>query len=140
MIGGDTGTGKEMVARAIHQRSARHDGPFVAVNCGALPETLIHAELFGHEKGAFTGAYKRKIGRIEAAQNGTIFLDEIGDLPLELQVYLLRFLEERTIERLGRKRELTCERAGHRGNTRRSGKSRRSRSVQGRSLLSIECT
>lgn len=101
MIGGDTGTGKEMVARAIHQRSARHDGPFIAVNCGALPDTLIHAELFGHEKGAFTGAYKRKIGRIEAAQNGTIFLDEIGDLPLELQVYLLRFLEERTIERLG---------------------------------------
>lgn len=101
MIGGDTGTGKEMVARAIHQRSNRNDGPFIAVNCGALPDTLIHAELFGYEKGAFTGAYKRKIGRIEAAQNGTIFLDEIGDLPLELQVYLLRFLEQRTIERLG---------------------------------------
>ena len=101
MIGGDTGTGKEMVARAVHQRSSRNDGPFVAVNCGALPETLIHAELFGYEKGAFTGAYKRKIGRIESAQNGTIFLDEIGDLPLDLQVYLLRFLEQRTIERLG---------------------------------------
>ncbi len=101
MIGGDTGTGKEMVARAIHQRSTRNEGPFVAVNCGALPDTLIHAELFGYEKGAFTGAYKRKIGRIESAQNGTIFLDEIGDLPLELQVYLLRFLEQKTIERLG---------------------------------------
>lgn len=101
LIGGETGTGKEMVARAIHQRSSRCDKPFVAVNCGALPDSLIHAELFGYEKGAFTGAYKRKIGRLEAAQNGTIFLDEIGDLPLDLQVYLLRFLEEHTIERLG---------------------------------------
>jgi transcriptional regulator with PAS, ATPase and Fis domain len=77
------------------------------VNCGALPETLIHAELFGYEKGAFTGAYKRKIGRIEAAQNGTIFLDEIGDLPQQLQVYLLRFLEQKTIERLGGNQSLT---------------------------------
>ncbi|MFW1678148.1 sigma 54-interacting transcriptional regulator [Pontibacter sp. JAM-7] len=101
LISGDTGTGKEMVARAIHQRSDRAEGPFIAVNCGALPDTLIHAELFGFEKGAFTGAYKQKIGKIEAAQGGTIFLDEIGDLPLELQVYLLRFLEESTIERLG---------------------------------------
>ncbi len=101
LISGETGTGKEMVARAIHQRSEMCDGPFIAVNCGALPDTLIHAELFGFEKGAFTGAYKRKIGKIEAAQGGSIFLDEIGDLPLDLQVYLLRFLEESTIERLG---------------------------------------
>ncbi|MDP3813853.1 sigma-54 dependent transcriptional regulator [Pseudomonas sp.] len=101
LIRGDTGVGKEMIARAIHQRSLQAEGQFVAVNCGALPETLIHAELFGYEKGAFTGAYKRKIGRIEAAQNGTIFLDEIGDLPPQMQVYLLRFLEQKTIERLG---------------------------------------
>jgi transcriptional regulator with PAS, ATPase and Fis domain len=96
-----------MIARAVHQRSRQRGGPFVAVNCGALPETLIHAELFGYEKGAFTGAYKRKIGRIESAQNGTIFLDEIGDLPQQLQVYLLRFLEQKTIERLGGNQSLT---------------------------------
>ncbi|MEK8078387.1 sigma-54 dependent transcriptional regulator [Pseudomonas sp. XK-1] len=101
LIRGETGVGKEMIARAVHQRSPQCDGPFVAVNCGALPETLIHAELFGYEKGSFTGAYKRKIGRVEAAQNGTIFLDEIGDLPPQMQVYLLRFLEQKTIERLG---------------------------------------
>jgi DNA-binding NtrC family response regulator len=107
LVRGETGVGKEMIARAIHQRSRHRGGPFVAVNCGALPETLIHAELFGYEKGAFTGAYKRKIGRIEAAQNGTIFLDEIGDLPQQLQVYLLRFLEQKTIERLGGNQSLT---------------------------------
>ena len=107
LIRGETGVGKEMIARAVHQRSRHRGGPFVAVNCGALPETLIHAELFGYEKGAFTGAYKRKIGRIEAAQNGTIFLDEIGDLPQQLQVYLLRFLEQKTIERLGGNQSLT---------------------------------
>lgn len=107
MITGETGSGKEMVAHAIHQRSSRCNGPFVAVNCGALPDTLIHAELFGHEKGAFTGAHQRKVGRIEAATDGTIFLDEIGDLPLELQVYLLRFLEEHTIERLGSNESIT---------------------------------
>ena len=107
LIRGETGVGKEMVARAIHQRSRQAAGPFVAVNCAALPETLIHAELFGHEKGSFTGAYKRKIGRIEAAQNGTIFLDEIGDLPPSMQVYLLRFLEQKTIERLGGNQSVT---------------------------------
>lgn len=107
LIRGETGVGKEMIARAVHQRSRQRGGPFVAVNCGALPEALIHAELFGYEKGAFTGAYKRKIGRIEAAQNGTIFLDEIGDLPQQLQVYLLRFLEQKTIERLGGNQNLT---------------------------------
>jgi DNA-binding NtrC family response regulator len=107
LIRGETGVGKEMIARAIHQRSHQRAGPFIAVNCGALPDTLIHAELFGYEKGAFTGAYKRKIGRIESAQNGTIFLDEIGDLPSQLQVYLLRFLEQKTIERLGGNQSLT---------------------------------
>lgn len=101
LITGSSGTGKELIAQAIHQRSHRHKGPFVALNCGALPENLVQAELFGHEKGAFTGAHCRKIGRIEAATGGTLFLDEIGDLSLSLQVNLLRFLQEETIERLG---------------------------------------
>ncbi|MEW6611329.1 MAG: sigma 54-interacting transcriptional regulator [Pseudomonadota bacterium] len=101
LITGESGTGKELTALAIHERSARARGPFIAVNCGALPANLIHSELFGHEKGAFTGAYQRKVGSIEAAVGGTIFLDEIGDLPLDLQVNLLRFLQEKTITRLG---------------------------------------
>ncbi|NEV62842.1 sigma-54 dependent transcriptional regulator [Thiorhodococcus minor] len=101
MVRGESGTGKELSAQAIHHLSHRAQGPFVAVNCGALPKDLIQAELFGHEKGAFTGADRRKIGRIEAAQNGTLFLDEIGDLPLEMQVNLLRFLQEKTIDRVG---------------------------------------
>jgi DNA-binding NtrC family response regulator len=101
LIVGESGTGKELVARAIHQHSQRASGPFVPVNCGGLPDNLVQSELFGHEKGAFTGAYQRKIGSIEAAQGGVIFLDEIGDLPLELQANLLRFLQERTIVRVG---------------------------------------
>lgn len=101
LITGESGTGKELVARAMHERSAWKNGPFVAINCGAIPTTLISSELFGYEKGAFTGAVARKIGRIEAAENGTVFLDEIGDLPLETQVHLLRFLQEKTIERVG---------------------------------------
>jgi DNA-binding NtrC family response regulator len=101
LICGESGTGKELVARALHKNSPRRSGPFVAVNCGALPPSLIHAELFGYEKGAFTGAQHRTVGRLEAADTGTIFLDEIGDIPLEMQVTLLRFIQERTIERLG---------------------------------------
>lgn len=101
LITGESGTGKELSARAIHERSNRSDGPFVAVNCGALPASLVQSELFGYEKGAFTGASQRKIGRIESASSGTIFLDEIGDLPLDMQVNLLRFLQEKTIERVG---------------------------------------
>ena len=101
LIGGESGTGKELAARAIHAMSVRGNGPFVAVNCGALPTNLIQTELFGHEKGAFTGAHQRKIGRMEAANGGTIFLDEIGDLPLELQVNLLHVLQDKVIERVG---------------------------------------
>ncbi|WP_432695475.1 sigma 54-interacting transcriptional regulator [Marinobacterium sp. YM272] len=101
LITGESGTGKELIARAIHQRSKRSAYPFVAVNCGSLPETLIHSELFGYEKGAFTGAAQRRLGRIEAADQGSLFLDEIGDLDLNLQAHLLRFLQEGTIERLG---------------------------------------
>jgi DNA-binding NtrC family response regulator len=101
LITGESGTGKELVARAIHQHSRRGRGPFVPVNCGGLPESLVHSELFGHERGSFTGAHQRKIGSIEAASGGTIFLDEIGDLPLELQANLLRFLQEKTIVRVG---------------------------------------
>ncbi|EJM60434.1 sigma-54 dependent transcriptional regulator [Pseudomonas sp. GM48] len=101
LIRGESGTGKELVARTLHRLSQRHNKPFIAINCGAIPEHLIQSELFGHEKGAFTGAHQRKVGRIEAANGGTLFLDEIGDLPLELQANLLRFLQEKHIERVG---------------------------------------
>ncbi|EKN48236.1 MULTISPECIES: sigma-54 dependent transcriptional regulator [Pseudomonas syringae group] len=101
MIRGERGTGKELVARTLHAQSQRRNKPFVAVNCGAIAEHLIHAELFGYEKGAFNGAQERKVGRIEAADGGTLFLDEIGDLPLETQAHLLRFLQDRQIERIG---------------------------------------
>ncbi|QJQ98329.1 sigma-54 dependent transcriptional regulator [Halomonas sp. PGE1] len=105
LITGESGTGKELTARLIHTRSARHTGPFNAVNCGALPAGLIQSELFGHERGAFTGADRRKVGIIESTSGGTLFLDEIGDLPLELQVNLLRFLEDHRFLRLGAQRE-----------------------------------
>lgn len=101
LIRGESGTGKELVAREIHENSSRYKMPFIALNCGSLPEKLIQSELFGHEKGAFTGAIAQKKGKIEAASGGTIFLDEIGDLPYEAQVNLLRFLQEGTIERVG---------------------------------------
>jgi DNA-binding NtrC family response regulator len=110
LITGESGTGKELVARALHERAPRRSkGPFVAINCAALTATLIGSELFGHEKGAFTGANTRRIGLLEHANGGTIFLDEIGDLPLEQQGHLLRFLEQRTIIRIGGNKEIPLD-------------------------------
>jgi len=109
MLLGESGTGKELFARALHLQSPRRDRPFVKVNCAAIPETLFEAELFGHEKGAFTGANQQRIGRFEQANGGTLFLDEIGDLPLPVQVKLLRVLQEHVIERLGGRGEIPVD-------------------------------
>ncbi len=106
---GESGTGKEVLARALHQLSPRADKRFVAINCAAIPENLLESELFGHEKGAFTGAVKQTQGKIEVADGGTLFLDEIGDLPLPLQAKLLRFLQERKIERIGGRTEIAVD-------------------------------
>jgi two-component system NtrC family response regulator len=109
LILGESGTGKEMVALGLHRRSPRKDGPFVAINCSAIPETLLESELFGHEKGSFTGAHVQRKGRIETAAGGTLFLDEIGELPALLQVKLLRFLQEVTIERVGGRQDIRVD-------------------------------
>jgi two-component system NtrC family response regulator len=109
MLLGASGTGKELLARGLHQASRRRDGAFVAINCAAIPENLLEAELFGYEKGAFTGAIKTTEGKIELAQGGTLFLDEVGDIPLPLQVKLLRFLQERVIERIGGRKAIPVD-------------------------------
>ena len=101
LILGESGTGKELLARSVHQLSPRAKGPFVAINCAAIPESLLENELFGHEKGAFTGANARKLGRVEMAQGGTLFLDEIGELPLSLQPKILRLVQEKQFDRVG---------------------------------------
>ena len=104
MIYGESGTGKELIARALHKNSPRASKPFIAVNCGAIPHELLEGELFGYEKGSFTGAVNTRIGRLELANQGTIFFDEIGDMPTSLQVKLLRVLAEREIDRIGSKK------------------------------------
>ena len=109
LIQGETGTGKEVVAKAVHRLSARASKPFVVLNCAAIPESLLEAELFGHTRGAFTGAVTSRTGRIEAAHGGTLFLDEIGDLPQPLQVKLLRFLSTRLIERIGGRQQIPVD-------------------------------
>ena len=109
MLLGESGTGKELLARAVHGLSPRRDGRFVAINCAAIPENLLESELFGYEKGAFTGAAKQTPGKIEAAHRGTLFLDEIGDLPSALQAKILRFLQDRTLERLGGRQEIAVD-------------------------------
>jgi two-component system NtrC family response regulator len=109
MLLGASGTGKELLARGLHEASDRADGAFVAINCAAIPENLLESELFGHEKGAFTGAVKTTEGKIEQAHGGTLFLDEVGDIPLPLQVKLLRFLQERVIERIGSRKAIAVD-------------------------------
>lgn len=106
---GASGTGKEVLARGLHKASPRRDGPFVAINCGAIPDNLLEAELFGYERGAFTGAFKTTEGKIELAEGGTLFLDEIGDIPMPLQVKLLRFIQERVIERVGGRKSIPVD-------------------------------
>ena len=109
LISGESGTGKELVARAIHASSLRKDGPFIPINCGAIPDTLLEAELFGHEKGAFTGALAKVQGKVEYAHKGTLFLDEIGELPPPLQVKLLRFLQEKVLQRVGGREDIPVD-------------------------------
>ncbi|MEZ4484822.1 MAG: PEP-CTERM-box response regulator transcription factor [Syntrophotaleaceae bacterium] len=109
LVLGESGTGKELVARALHENSLRKKGPFVPINCGAIPENLLESELFGHEKGAFTGAQSQVKGKVEYAQGGTLFLDEIGEMPAALQVKLLRFLQERVIQRVGGREDIAVD-------------------------------
>ena len=109
LLQGESGTGKEVFARSIHEHSPRKDKPFVAINCASIPENLLESELFGYEKGAFTGANKTTLGKIETAQGGTLFLDEIGDMPIGLQAKMLRFLQERVIERVGGRTEIPVD-------------------------------
>ena len=138
LITGASGTGKEVVARNLHYHSKRREKPFVPVNCGAIPAELLESELFGHEKGAFTGAISDRAGRFELAQGGTLFLDEIGDMPLNMQVKILRVLQEKTFERVGGRQVNRQRRANHRCDPQRSGRDDCSRQFPGRSVLPSE--
>ena len=109
LVNGESGTGKELVARALHEQSPRHEGPFIKVNCAALTETLLASELFGHEKGAFTGAEDQRVGRFELADGGTLLLDEVSEICPELQAKFLRVLEEREFERVGGSRSIKVD-------------------------------
>jgi sigma-54 specific flagellar transcriptional regulator A len=109
LVSGESGTGKELVAQALHRQSPRRKGPFVPINCGAIPKDLLESELFGHRKGAFTGAIADRLGRFEMADGGTLFLDEIGDLPLDMQVKLLRVLQDRAIQPVGATRQVDID-------------------------------
>ena len=139
LLMGETGTGKEVIANAIHFASPRKDGPFIKVNCGAIPESLIDSELFGHEKGAFTGAVTEKRGRFERAYGGTIFLDEIGELPPQAQVRLLRVLQSREIERVGGDKTISGRYQGNCGHASQPGEHDLGKPVSGRSLVQVEC-
>ena len=138
LVLGETGTGKGLLAQTIHETSTRRKRPFIRVNCGALPAGLVESELFGHEKGAFTGAASRQLGRFELADGGTLFLDEIGDLPLESQRVLLHILEENALTRVGGKQPVKRGRAGHRGDQPRPAAGHPRRHVPRRLILPLE--
>ena len=139
LLAGESGVGKDLIARAIHFHSPRKDRPFVKINCTALPENLMESELFGYEKGAFTGANVSKPGKFEQADTGTVMLDEIGDVPANIQVKLLRVLQEREFERLGSNKTHAYRRACDRGDQSRSARGARRRHVSRRSLLPAQC-
>ena len=139
LITGETGTGKELIARAVHKRSQRSGCPFVSVNCAALPPTLVSSELFGHEKGAFTGATQRRLGRFEMADGGTIFLDEVGELLPDTQAALLRVLQEREFERVGGGQPIHARRSGNRCHESRLERRRSEWDFPPGSPLSAEC-
>ncbi len=139
LITRDSGTGKEMAARAVHNLSSRAQRPLVIINCGAIPENLLESELFGHEKGAFTGAAGRKIGRFEQADKGTVFLDEIGELSLALQVKILRFLQEGTVERVGGDKDHLAKCPHHCSHQHQSGRCSQGREIPRRPLLPDKC-